>query len=63
MTSVQAGEAASQAGVRSLLLTHVWPTFDPQDILEEVKGVYSGEVALAREGMTLRLGGEEDAEV
>jgi ribonuclease BN (tRNA processing enzyme) len=58
MTSRQAGEEASKAGVKSLVLTHI---FDMQDILEEVKEVYSGEVTLAREGMTLRLGGGEDA--
>lgn len=62
MTTLQAGEAASRAGVGSLLLTHIWPTFDPEDMLEEVRETYSGEVALAREGMTLQLGGGEDAQ-
>jgi ribonuclease BN (tRNA processing enzyme) len=62
LTSTQAGEAASRAGARSLLLTHIWPTFEPQDILEEVKDIYKGEAALAHEGMTLHLGGGTDGQ-
>ena len=57
LTSRQAGQAAARAGARSLLLTHIWPTFEMEDILEEVKEVFGGEVALAREGMELQLGG------
>jgi ribonuclease BN (tRNA processing enzyme) len=57
MTSRQAGALAARAGARSLLLTHIWPTFDPEDILEEAKEVYKGEAALAREGLELHLGG------
>ncbi len=57
MTSIQAGEAAASAGVQWLMLTHIWPTFDPQDILDEVRGVYQGKVTLAREGQEFHLGG------
>lgn len=60
LTSLQAGETAARAGVRRLLLTHVWPAFDMQDILEEVQEAFGGEVALAREGMVIELGGGED---
>ena len=62
LTSTQAGEAAARAGARSLLLTHIWPTFGMQDILEEVREVFGGEIALAREGMELRLGGGGDVQ-
>lgn len=62
MTSVQAGEAAARAGAKRLALTHIWPAFDPRDILDEVKEVYNGEVTLAREGETLYLGGGQDAQ-
>lgn len=62
LTSAQAGEAAARAGVKSLLLTHIWPTFEPQDILEEVRDVFKGEVALAREGMALHVGGGRDVQ-
>ncbi len=57
MTARQAGEAAARAGARSLLLTHIWPTFDRQDILEEAREAFGGETALAREGMEIYLGG------
>jgi ribonuclease BN (tRNA processing enzyme) len=57
MTSVQAAEAAIEAEAKSLLLTHIWPTFDPSDILEEARGVYKGEAQAAREGLQLKLGG------
>lgn len=56
LTSLQAGEAASRAEARRVLLTHIWPTFDPRDILAEFRSVYKGEVEVAREGAVLRLG-------
>jgi ribonuclease BN (tRNA processing enzyme) len=62
LTSRQAGEVAAAAGVGMLLLTHIWPTFDKQDILEEVKEVFEGEVMLASEGMELQLGGGTDVQ-
>jgi ribonuclease BN (tRNA processing enzyme) len=60
LTSSQAGELAASAGVKRLLVTHIWPTFDPRDILREVKATYKGEVELAREGMVIHLGGDHD---
>jgi ribonuclease BN (tRNA processing enzyme) len=60
--SLLAGEAAARAGAKRVLLAHIWPTFDPEDILREVKSVYRGEVELAREGMVLHLGGEDDGQ-
>lgn len=57
LTSRQAGEAAALAGVKRLLVTHVWPTFDPRKILEEAAEAFAGEVELAVEGLRLELGG------
>ena len=57
LTSIQAAEAAARADAKSLLLTHIWPTFDPQDILKEVRGVYKGEATVAHEGFKMQLGG------
>ncbi|OFW57676.1 MAG: hypothetical protein A2V52_05540 [Actinobacteria bacterium RBG_19FT_COMBO_54_7] len=57
MTSAQAAKAATDAGAKSLLLTHIWPTFDPRDILSEVNETYEGEAILAYEGLQLKLGG------
>jgi ribonuclease BN (tRNA processing enzyme) len=50
------------AGLDLMGRTHIWPAFDMQDILEEVKEVYKGKVALAREGMELHLGGGMDVQ-
>ncbi len=57
MTSLQAGEAAAEAGAKRVLLTHVWPAFDREGVLAEFRSVYQGEADLAREGMVLHLGG------
>lgn len=62
LTSLQAGETAARAGARSLLLTHIWPAFDRQDILEEAREAFPGDVALAEEGMELCLGGGASGE-
>jgi len=39
LSARQAAETAVRAGVRDLVLTHVWPTFDPQVSVEEARGV------------------------
>jgi ribonuclease BN (tRNA processing enzyme) len=38
LTARQAGETARRAGARDLVLTHVWPTFDPRRSVEEAAG-------------------------
>lgn len=43
LTAAQAAETARRAGVRDLLLVHLWPTVDPQVSLEEARAV-AGEV-------------------
>ena len=58
LTSAQAAAAAEEAGAARLLLTHIWPTFDPQQILAEASEVFGGKLELAREGMQVELGGE-----
>ena len=57
LTARQAGEAAAMAGVKRLLITHIWPTFDPRAMLDEVREAYAGSLDLAVEGMQLDLGG------
>ncbi|MDI6873224.1 MAG: MBL fold metallo-hydrolase [Actinomycetota bacterium] len=60
LTSRQAGEAARRAGVRRLLLTHIWPTFDTEEVLAEAAEAFGGDAEVAREGMRIRLGGGKD---
>ena len=37
MTAVQAGEVAREAGVKRLLLTHIWPFYDERRLLAECR--------------------------
>ncbi len=57
LTSTQAAAAAAEAGAKRLLLTHIWPTFDPGQLLAEASEVFGGEAGVAREGMQVELGG------
>lgn len=44
MTGAQAGEQAAQAGARTLLVTHVFPTNDPEEVAAEARTRYDGTV-------------------
>ncbi|HOV80781.1 MAG TPA: MBL fold metallo-hydrolase [Bacillota bacterium] len=52
LTARQAGEAACEAGVRRLLLTHFWPEYDPAGLCAEAAGSFGGRVETVREGET-----------
>lgn len=45
LTARQAAETARRAGARQLVLTHVWPAFDPQRSVEEAKAA-AGDLAI-----------------
>lgn len=49
LSAVQAGRIAREAGVGRLVLTHLWPTFDREDVLAEARLEYAGDVTLAEE--------------
>lgn len=51
----QAAEAAASIRAKGLLLTHLFPEYDRNEIEEEVKGSYSGRWWLAETGLTLSL--------
>jgi ribonuclease BN (tRNA processing enzyme) len=53
MTALEAASAASQAGARRLLLTHVPDAHDPRGAAELARTIFTGEVALAQPGMQL----------
>ena len=52
LTGVEAGEAATKAGARRLVLTHVPPWHDAEVILDEATSSYHGPLELAAAGKT-----------
>jgi ribonuclease BN (tRNA processing enzyme) len=50
LTGLRAGQVASDAGCRRLLLTHVPVWTDPQVVLAEARSAFPGSVELARPG-------------
>lgn len=52
LTGADAGRAATDAGSRRLLLTHIPPWHDPEKVLAEAIGTYAGPVELATPGTT-----------
>jgi ribonuclease BN (tRNA processing enzyme) len=54
-TPVQAGEIASEAGARRLLLTHLDPEEDPVQSGELARTTFDGEVLVARDGLVVEI--------
>jgi len=50
LTAGQAGELASIAGVKKLMLTHFWPEFSLEQYAKEAGETYGKEVIIAEEG-------------
>lgn len=40
LSAVEAGRVANEAGARRMLVTHIFPRYNPQDVLEEVRRNY-----------------------
>ncbi|HVL97746.1 MAG TPA: MBL fold metallo-hydrolase [Egibacteraceae bacterium] len=49
MTGKQAGAHAAAAGAASLVLTHVYPTIDRDEVAAEAAAVYDGTILVARD--------------
>ena len=49
MTAREAGQLASRGGVERLVLTHVWPTTDREEMAREAAEEFCGPVAVAEE--------------
>jgi ribonuclease BN (tRNA processing enzyme) len=47
MSGGEAGRSARDAGVDRLVVTHVWPTFDPEDHRAEAAAAFGRDVGLA----------------
>jgi ribonuclease BN (tRNA processing enzyme) len=56
LTGRQAGETARDAGVDTLILTHIWPTLDRALSQAEAAETFPGEIVLAQEGMVRKVG-------
>ena len=56
LTGAEAGEYASKAGAKRLVVTHVPPWHDAASIMDEVVSAYSGPAELAAAGATYDLG-------
>ncbi|MDA2938365.1 MBL fold metallo-hydrolase [Acidobacteria bacterium AH-259-A15] len=56
LTPKLAGKVAQRAGVRQLIITHLYPVCDDYDLLAEIRSSgYQGPAAIARDGMEIRL--------
>lgn len=55
LTSVQAGQLASAAGAKRLVLTHFWPGIDRSLFAHEAEMAFSGPVVLAKSGLSIQV--------
>lgn len=50
MSGVRAGEVATQAGVRRVVLTHIQPWTPVDTVMSELRQTWQGEAQIARAG-------------
>jgi ribonuclease BN (tRNA processing enzyme) len=55
MTARTAGRLARQAGVHTLVLTHIWPEYDRKPSLDEAKESFPGSLHVAERGLKLSI--------
>ena len=55
LTPSLAGQIASQAGVRKLVLTHFYPECNAVDVAEQCRKTYPGPLVLAEDLLEIRL--------
>ena len=55
MTTAAVAELARRAGVKRLMLTHLWPHHDRDQILAEVRAGFDGRIDLADEGLVVEV--------
>ncbi|MEE4261378.1 MAG: MBL fold metallo-hydrolase [Desulfobacteraceae bacterium] len=56
LTPSLAGEIATRAGVKKLVLTHFYPECDQTDIAQECRKTYDGPLVLAKDLMEIEIG-------
>ncbi len=57
LTPSLAGDIATRAGVKKLVLTHFYPECDDADIEHQVRKAYDGPLVLAEDLMEIKIGG------
>ncbi|MHB8841135.1 MAG: MBL fold metallo-hydrolase [Candidatus Aquicultor sp.] len=55
LTAAQAGMIAKKAGAKKLMLTHIWPDFDPVRQQEMAAHEYDGPIIIAEDNMQILL--------
>ena len=55
LTGREAGETATRAGARRVVVTHVPPWYDKERVLAEARGAYTGPIELAVSGATYEV--------
>lgn len=55
LTSAQAGDIAAKSGVKNLILTHIWPDFDPARSWSMAAEVFEGSIIVAEDNMRIAL--------
>jgi ribonuclease BN (tRNA processing enzyme) len=55
MTAAEAGERAAVAGAGRLVLTHIWPSLDRDEIVHRAQATFGGSVEAAEEGLQVEL--------
>lgn len=55
LTAAQAGDIAEKSGAKKLILTHIWPDFDPLVQKQRAQEHYSGEIIVAEDNMRMLL--------
>lgn len=55
LTAAQAGMIASKAGAKKLILTHIWPDFDPSKSKQMAEDNYDGPVIIAEDNMLVPI--------
>jgi len=55
MTAREAGELAQTAGVRTLVLTHLWPSVDRAEARRQAEAVFAGRVIVAEELQAIEI--------
>ena len=55
LTAGEAGRIAREAGAGDLMLTHIWPTLDPERSVQEAENTFGKPVSLAVPGMAVKV--------